>query len=53
MFQYMHHIGVIPLSGTKSVTHMVEDAAALASDTLSIALTVDEVQAMTHFLNGL
>lgn len=25
MFQYMHHIGAIPLSGTKSVAHMRQD----------------------------
>jgi len=54
MYQYMHKIGVIPLSGTKSVEHMLQDVAVFrvapnSGGQLYESFTLDEVQSMTNF----
>jgi diketogulonate reductase-like aldo/keto reductase len=56
MYQYMHHIGVIPLSGTKSVVHMDQDVDVFrvvshpdGLTTLQVIFTPDEIESMTNF----
>ena len=52
MFQFMYHIGAIPLSGTKSEQHMREDVAvfaALPSGALPVTFTDTEIVEMNAF----
>ena len=52
-FMFVHSLGIIPLSGTKSEVHMVEDVAVLGSEgsVTSARLAAEEVDELKHLLH--